>query len=168
MGPDVVHNPGPHGPAIPPTPHRMSMTPRFWEHKTLEELTPREWEALCDGCAKCCLNKLEDEATGQIWYTNVACDLLDLDTCRCGDYPNRSRRVPDCVVLTPRKSRELKWMPETCAYRLLAEGRPLPDWHPLVSGDPRSLIHSHHRICGRVIHEREAGDLEHHLITWFR
>ena len=132
----------------------------------MEALTKEQWESLCDGCAKCCLNKLEDEETGELWYTNVVCNLLDLETCSCSDYPNRSIRVPECVTLTPENSRELYWMPSTCAYRLLAEGKELPEWHPLVSGDPLSILRAGQTVCGRVIHEKDADDLENHLITW--
>jgi len=145
----------------------MSKTTPFWENKTLEEFSSAEWESLCDGCAKCCLNKLEDKSTGELWYTNVVCNLLDLDSCSCSDYPNRSVRVPDCVTLTPKNSKELYWMPNTCAYRLLAEGKPLPEWHPLISGDPDSVLRSKHTIRGRVIHEKDADDLENHLVSWF-
>lgn len=138
----------------------------FWKSKSLEELSPEEWESLCDGCAKCCMNKLEDVDSGEIHYTNVVCNLLDLNSCQCSDYPHRSIRVPECVTLTPQNSGELHWMPATCAYRLLAEGGELPDWHPLVSGNELSMIRSGQRICGRVIHERDADNLDHHLITW--
>ena len=129
-------------------------------------MTREQWESLCDGCAKCCLQKLEDVDTREIFYTNVACHLLDLDTCRCTDYPNRSRRVPTCVTLTLRDLEDPYWLPATCAYRLLAEGGTLPGWHPLVSGDAASVIMHGHSVGGRVISETEADDLEHHLIDW--
>ena len=144
----------------------MSHIDEFWKKIPMEALTKEQWESLCDGCAKCCLNKLEDEETGELWYTNVVCNLLDLETCSCSDYPNRSIRVPECVTLTPENSRELYWMPSTCAYRLLAEGKELPEWHPLVSGDPLSILRAGQTVCGRVIHEKDADDLENHLITW--
>ena len=115
---------------------------RFWETKKLDELSEVEWEALCDGCAKCCVHKLEDDRTGEILYTCVACRLLDVNTCRCTDYPNRHTLVPDCAVLSADQPGYFQWMPETCAYRLMAEGKPLPDWHPLITGDPRS-VHEH-------------------------
>ena len=134
----------------------MPQIDEFWKKSPMEEWTREQWESLCDGCAKCCLNKLEDEETGELWYTNVVCDLLDLDTCSCSDYPNRSVRVPECITLTPENSRELYWMPSTCAYRLLAEGKDLPEWHPLVSGDPLSIIRAGQTVCGRVIHEKES------------
>ncbi len=112
---------------------------RYWQNKGLEEMSSAEWEALCDGCGRCCLVKLEDEDTAKIHYTDVGCTLLDGATCRCRDYPNRQSQVPDCVRLTPDVVRDLKWLPSTCAYRLLADGKDLPDWHPLVSGDPESV-----------------------------
>jgi uncharacterized cysteine cluster protein YcgN (CxxCxxCC family) len=142
--------------------------PPFWQQKGLEALSPEEWESLCDGCAKCCMNKLEDPQSGEIHYTNVVCNLLDLQTCQCADYPNRSIRVPECVTLTPQHARELNWMPATCAYRLLASGKDLPTWHPLVTGNRLSMLRAGQHICGRVIHEKDAGQLEHHLITWVR
>ena len=106
----------------------------FWKTKTLAEMSRVEWESLCDGCGRCCLNKLEDEDTGRFLYTRAACKLLDLKTCRCTDYPNHSSKVPDCVTLTPENVASLGWLPGTCAYRLLDEGKPLAWWHPLVSG----------------------------------
>jgi uncharacterized cysteine cluster protein YcgN (CxxCxxCC family) len=112
---------------------------RYWQNKGLEEMSSAEWEALCDGCGRCCLVKLEDEDTAKIHYTDVGCTLLDGATCRCRDYPNRQSQVPDCVRLTPDVVRDLNWLPSTCAYRLLADGKDLPDWHPLVSGDPESV-----------------------------
>jgi len=111
----------------------MSAEP-FWKTKTLENMSRDEWESLCDGCGRCCLNKLEDDDTGRFLYTRAACKLLDLKTCRCTDYPNRAARVPDCVTLTPEVIDGLGWLPESCAYRLLDEGKSLPWWHPLVSG----------------------------------
>ena len=145
-----------------------SPTHRFWERKSLSEMTREEWESLCDGCAKCCLHRLEDEETREIYFTNVHCRLLDTETCRCSDYPNRSRRVEDCVTITLEELKDPYWLPATCAYRLLAEGKPLPDWHPLVSGDPDTVFTSGHGIGGRTICEDEADDLSHHLIDWIR
>jgi uncharacterized protein len=115
------------------------MTPPFWKTKTLEEMTAAEWESLCDGCGKCCLAKLEDEDTGDIFWTSVGCRLLDAGTCRCADYSNRLAQVPDCVKLTPEKVRTLSWLPSTCAYRLVAEGRDLFSWHHLRSGRRESV-----------------------------
>ena len=111
----------------------------FWRTKTLEEMSTPEWESLCDGCARCCLVKLEDEDTSEIYFTDLGCTLLNDETCRCRDYRRRQSRVPDCVKLTPEKVRALPWLPKTCAYRRLAEGRDLAWWHPLVSGDPDTV-----------------------------
>lgn len=120
----------------------MSKQPPFWETKTLSQLNHDEWEALCDGCAKCCVHKLEDDKTGEIFYTCVACRLLDINTCRCANYENRSELIPECAVLSTDHSEHFSWLPDTCAYRLLHEGKPLPDWHPLITGDPAS-VHAH-------------------------
>ncbi len=138
----------------------------FWKGKTLTEMTREEWESLCDGCARCCLAKLEDEDTGEIAYTNVACRLLDHETCRCTKYSKRSLFVPDCITLTPDNVSRLHWMPSTCAYRLLAEGKDLPVWHPLVSGDPDSVHYAGISVRGRAVSERRAIDLEDYIVTW--
>jgi uncharacterized cysteine cluster protein YcgN (CxxCxxCC family) len=115
-------------------------TPRFWEKKPLEKLSEAEWEALCDGCGKCCLNKLEDEDSGEVALTRVACRLLDDQTCRCAHYENRHQFIPECIVLRPDNlDTHAYWMPQTCAYRLLWQGKPLPGWHPLITGDPNSV-----------------------------
>ena len=124
----------------------------FWRVKTLEAMSPREWESLCDGCARCCLVKLEDEETGDIHETDVGCTLLDAGTCRCRDYRHRQRKVTDCVRLTPEAVRRLSWLPATCAYRRLAEGRDRAWWHPLVSGDP-TTVHA----AGISVRDRVAG-----------
>ena len=145
-----------------------ALAPGFWRGRPLGALAPHEWEALCDGCAKCCLLKLEDASTRQVLYTNVRCRLLDADTCRCVDYPNRATRVPDCMILTPHNIREASWLPRTCAYRLLASGGDLPDWHPLVSGDALSVLRAGQSVRGRTIAEEEAGKPEHHVVTWIR
>ena len=115
------------------------MTAHFWEKKPLQAFTQEEWESLCDGCGKCCLQKLEDENTGKIHYTRIACRLLDTDTCQCSDYLNRKQRVPECIQLTPGDLRHFHWLPETCAYRLVYEGKPLYRWHPLLSGNRESV-----------------------------
>ena len=129
-------------------------------------MSPEEWESLCDGCARCCLNKLEDIDTGEIAYTSVACRLLDTDSCRCKDYEDRTRYVPDCVVLTPKRVSELRWLPSTCAYRVLSEGGTLAEWHPLRTGDPESTGKAGISVAGRVISERDADDLEDYVVTW--
>ncbi|MFC5067778.1 YcgN family cysteine cluster protein [Flaviflagellibacter deserti] len=126
------------------------MADRFWETKTLAEMTVGEWESLCDGCGRCCLVKLEDEDSGEIAYTDVGCRLLDADKCRCTNYPGRQMAVPECVALSPTNLAGLNWMPPTCAYRLLASGKPLPDWHPLVTGDPDSTHKAGASVRGRV------------------
>ena len=140
----------------------------FWRRKALAEMTPDEWESLCDGCGKCCLIKLEDEDTGEIEPTDVSCKLLCTETCRCTDYPNRKQRVPDCVTLTPDNIADLGFMPSTCAYRLLAAGEDLPWWHPLVSGDPETVHLAGISVRQRVISEEFVPDaeLEDHLVDW--
>ncbi|MGB4946376.1 MAG: YcgN family cysteine cluster protein [Candidatus Competibacter denitrificans] len=136
----------------------------FWETKALAQLTLAEWEALCDGCGKCCLHKLEDEETGKLFQTNVACKLLNLDTGRCSRYGERLRWVPDCIQLTPSLVRELTWLPPTCAYRLRAENKPLPSWHPLRSGVAGSAREAGMSVCGWAVPERRARRLEDHII----
>jgi len=138
----------------------------FWKARTLLEMTREEWESLCDGCAKCCLEKIEDAHTGAISYTNIACPLLDLDTCRCQDYTLRTERMSDCVPLTPQVIPNLAWMPSTCAYRLVNEGKDLPWWHHLVCGDRDAVHHYGFSVYGRVVSEREAGDLWDHEVKW--
>lgn len=136
----------------------------FWKIKSLTEMTTEEWESLCDGCAKCCLLKLEDEDTGEIAYTRLHCKLLDAGTCRCSDYENRKAIVPDCVKLTPKKIDEIKWMPRTCAYRLIAEGQDLADWHHLVCGDRDRIHREGHSIMGRT--KSEETVLEEDQLDW--
>ena len=144
----------------------MSGTAPFWKTKRLDEMTTAEWESLCDGCGRCCLHKLRYEDTGALAYTNVACRLLDLTTCQCGDYADRRRRVPDCVQLTPAVLREIDWLPPSCAYRRLAEGKGLAWWHPLVSGDPDTVHAAGISVRGRAVGEKRAGPLEHHVVDW--
>lgn len=140
------------------------MSGRFWEDAPLEALDRAQWEALCDGCGKCCVHKLEDEETGQLFPTNVACKLLDRHTGRCSNYRHRRAFVPECVRLTPRLAATLDWLPETCAYKLRAEGKPLPEWHPLVSGDPESVHRAGMSVRGWTVSEVDAGELEDHIL----
>jgi uncharacterized cysteine cluster protein YcgN (CxxCxxCC family) len=140
----------------------MAETP-FWE-APIETLDRAQWEALCDGCGKCCLNKVEDEDTGRIYPTNVACKLLDLSTCRCADYRNRKAIVPECLRLTQRKIDDYVWLPSTCAYVLRAAGQPLPEWHYLVSGSTETIHEAGMSVKGRAISELHAGPLENHII----
>jgi uncharacterized cysteine cluster protein YcgN (CxxCxxCC family) len=140
---------------------------RFWETKPLAALSPAEWESLCDGCGRCCVVKLEDEDTGKVHYTDVACRLFDNHTCRCGNYALRAKLVKGCVVLTPKSLPEVAhWLPRTCAYRLLHEGRPLADWHSLVSGDPESVHAAGLSLRGKVVPEYEVAEdeLEDHIV----
>ncbi|CAN5611131.1 YcgN family cysteine cluster protein [soil metagenome] len=144
-----------------PAERAPAIRPGFWKHHALEELSPAEWEALCDGCGKCCLIKLQDEDSGDLHLTRVACRLLDTGTCRCGNYPLRRALVRSCVVLTPGSLKDaLGWMPATCAYRLLAEGRPLRSWHPLVSNDPESVHRAGISLRGRMVPEYEVAEDE--------
>ncbi len=138
---------------------------RFWELE-LEELSRAEWEALCDGCGRCCLNKLEDEDTGEIVETNVACKLLDTGTAQCRDYRHRKAFVPDCLRLTPRLLKDIHWLPATCAYVRRAEGKPLPDWHHLLTGSRDAMMEAGASVAGRCISETVAGPLEHHVVEW--
>lgn len=144
------------------------MTEPFWRAKRLEEMTRDEWESLCDGCGRCCLLKLEDEDTGELAFTNLACTLLDGETCRCRDYDNRRDTVPDCVSLDAASVRRLRWLPPTCAYRLVAEGSDLYWWHPLVSGDPATVIEAGISAAGRTVPEEEATaeEWEDYVVDW--
>jgi uncharacterized cysteine cluster protein YcgN (CxxCxxCC family) len=137
---------------------------RFWEDLPLEALDRAQWEALCDGCGKCCVHKLEDDVTGELFPTNVACKLLDRHSGRCSDYRHRRAFVPECVRLTPRLAATLEWLPDSCAYRLRAEGKPLADWHPLNSGDPESVHKAGMSVRGWTISETDAGELEDHIL----
>jgi uncharacterized cysteine cluster protein YcgN (CxxCxxCC family) len=143
-----------------------ALAPDFWVTKPLNALSRAEWEALCDGCGKCCLHKLEDGDTGVLYYTDVVCRLLDRRHCRCTRYRERSDLVPDCLTLTPDNIMTLHWLPQTCAYRLLAQGRALPDWHPLVSGDPESVHRAGQSVRGKVVSEDAVDDLEDHVVDW--
>jgi len=138
----------------------------FWEKISLAEMSETQWESLCDSCGKCCLHKLEDEDSGEVYICNVACKLMDIETCRCLDYKNRKKQVPDCTVLTVERIAEFHWLPETCAYRLLAEGKPLFEWHPLVSGDASTVHSAGISVRGRVVTEIDADDLHQHITDW--
>ena len=140
-----------------------SLRPRFWE-LPLDRLSKPEWEALCDGCGQCCLHKCEDEDTGDIYPTNVACRLLDIPSGRCSDYAGRKKIVPDCLKLTPRLALTTSWLPATCAYRLRAEGEPLHEWHYLICGDREAVHAAGISVRGKAISELIAGPLEQHVI----
>ena len=145
----------------------MTLRPNFWKGKTLEQISSEEWEALCDGCGQCCLYKLEDEDSGDLYLTNVVCRFLDHQTCQCQVYINRHQAVPTCVQLTPQNVLELKWIPPTCAYKLIAEGKDLLDWHPLVCGEKQSIQKTDFFIGDRAISESEVDmdDLENYIIS---
>ena len=146
---------------------RTGLRPRYWETTRLDRMTRREWEALCDGCGKCCLNKLEDPDTAEVAFTRVACRLLDDTTCRCAQYEIRKQFVPECVVLTPQTLPKIAyWMPSTCAYRLMAEGRPLEPWQPLVSGRAESVHEAGISLAGHMVSEDtvDDDDLEDYIV----
>jgi len=135
----------------------------FWE-QPLETLDRAQWEALCDGCGKCCLHKVEDSETGRVYPTNVACRLLDRNTAQCSNYRHRRAFVPDCLRLTPARLKTIEWLPSSCAYKLRADGQPLPDWHYLVCGDREAVHRAGMSVRGWTISETVAGDLEHHIV----
>ncbi len=146
---------------------RKGLRPKFWETTDLADMNRDEWEALCDGCGKCCMLKLEDDETGDVHYTNIACRLFDDKTCSCGNYPLRKQMVAGCVVLTPENiERNAHWMPSTCAYRLLEEGDILPDWHPLITGNPQSVQDADISMHGKTVAEYEVNedDFEDYVI----
>lgn len=140
----------------------------FWKTKTLDQMTRKEWESLCDGCAKCCIVKFEDEETGALAYTNLRCRLLDGNTCQCSDYKNRKKYVPDCVKLTPESVAAVDWLPDSCAYRLVKDGKDLPDWHHLVCGDRNRIHEEGHSVRGRTISEEGISeeDQEDYIVDW--
>jgi uncharacterized cysteine cluster protein YcgN (CxxCxxCC family) len=141
----------------------------FWKSKSLQDMTAEEWESLCDHCGKCCLFKIEDIDTNELYFTNIVCRLLDMNTCQCTAYHERRTLVPDCVNLYQHGDiQSLNFMPSTCAYRLLSQGKDLPDWHPLVSGDKDSVRKAGHSVQGRVFVESEELVLEDHIVEWPR
>ena len=144
------------------------MTEPFWETTALIDMTAEHWESLCVGCGKCCVETFEDDDTGRIIYSRIACQLLDLETCRCRDYHNRARSMPDCVTLVPEVLAQSTWLPETCAYRLVSEGKPLPHWHPLLTGDAETVAEAGESVRGRVIGPETGENPLMHLIDWIR
>ena len=141
----------------------------FWKTKSLDEMTAEEWETLCDGCGKCCLHKIEDIESGKVYFTNVACRLLDLQSCRCRDYESRSDQVKDCFPLTVELVKKANWLPKSCAYRRLTEERELAWWHPLVSGNPNTVRQMGISVCGKAVSELDVDleDLEDMVVDWF-
>lgn len=149
-------------------PEKKPLDAQFWKHKQLTELSKAEWEALCDGCGKCCTYKLEDEVSNELYQTNVCCKLLDTQSCQCSNYPRRKKFVDDCVQLTPETVLTYNWLPATCAYVRVAKGLDLLPWHPLISGDPETVHSAGISVRGRVISEDEAGSLDEHIIARFK
>lgn len=144
----------------------MTLKPGFWREVSLAEMNQEQWEAVCDGCGQCCLHKLQDEDTDEVYFTDVACRLLDLQSCQCGDYSNRQKHVPDCIQLTVRDLPYFDWLPQTCSYRLLAAGYDLPKWHYLVCGDPDAVHKAGVSVQGRCVNEKEVDDLDAHIVNW--
>lgn len=146
----------------------MHLGNKFWETKNLIDMNENEWESLCDKCGKCCVIKLEDFDTQEVHYTNVSCKLLCEKSASCKDYENRKSIVPDCIILSPDNLKDLKWMPETCAYKLLNEGKNLPYWHPLLSGNDKEIVKSGNSVKNRVTNENEIKikDLPDYIFNW--
>jgi uncharacterized protein len=144
----------------------MSKNNRFWETTPFEQFTEKQWESICDGCAQCCAHKLQDEDTEEVFLTNVVCQYLDTKKCQCSVYGNRHVHVPDCIKITPKNAGDLAWIPDTCGYRLLANGKPLPDWHPLMTGDADSTGKANMTVTGKVISDADIDmdDLEDYLV----
>ncbi len=140
----------------------------FWRDKSLEEMTDTEWESLCDGCGRCCLQKLEDIETAEIHFTAIACKLLNLQTCRCSDYTNRFQSVPDCTLVRPLTDKKRAWLPDSCAYKLLDSGQPLPEWHPLLSNDPNSVFEAGISVRDFAVSEEnvDQSDYPEYVIQW--
>lgn len=139
----------------------------FWKKKTLKDMTKSEWESLCDGCGKCCLNKIEYEDTGEVFNTRVVCELFDIKNCQCSNYAKRKKLVPDCTILTPKKVSQLDWLPNTCAYKLLDEGKELPEWHHLVSGSKATIHKKRKSLKGKnILNETKCVDLEDYIVDW--
>lgn len=130
----------------------------FWQQKSLDEMNSEEWESLCDGCGKCCLHKIEDEDTRELFYTRIACQLLDIGSCQCSDYPNRKSRVPECLKLRPGDVDSFHWLPKSCSYRLIHEGKSLPAWHYLVSGDRQSIHQAGQSVQAWAVSETAVTD----------
>lgn len=148
----------------------MTLEIEFWKKKDLTAMSPEEWEALCDGCGKCCLFKFTNPEEETVRFTNVVCRYMDLETCRCTDYDNRHVNVPDCIYLTPKIAKTGNWLPSTCAYRLVASGEDLPWWHPLKSGSPQSVFLAGESVRGKVVSEEEVDpdDMEDMVVDWFK
>ncbi|UJF24778.1 YcgN family cysteine cluster protein [Suttonella sp. R2A3] len=140
----------------------MSETP--WWHKALDDLTDQEWEALCDGCGLCCLNKMEDIDTGEVYFSRVACPLLDIEAARCSDYAHRAEKVPDCLNLRDLPRKDFGWLPPSCAYRLRHEGKPLPRWHYLISGDRQTVHRGGRSVCHFALSEEDGHAIDDHLL----